>query len=175
MGYTKWTPRTTLKLIPHSLRTSCILILIRNYRHINFTILPEELSTEIMLAIREPEYEKHIVTVCGVGTDIHTAIVEYCSHYDTSNKILRYYDRGTPQYDAFYRNLGTTPAGVIYDASRDVFIATDYTHLVNRVSLCYIAEDLRQGLLYELETKYKIELISAPLSAIIPAPDHLSK
>ena len=43
-----------MKLTAFSLKKTCIIVLIRNCQYMNLTILPRELSIEIMEAIRDP-------------------------------------------------------------------------------------------------------------------------
>ena len=168
-------PRMPMKFMSQSLKTSCIITLVRNYKYINLTILPEELSAEIMEAIRDPKYGEQKVTVCYFD-DIfthHTDIVDYLYHHDPQNQILRHYGRETEWYN-YFRDRSRTWQGVIYDESRDTFVIADYTHEVYKTHFCYLVENLPPTLLKQLETKYKIEVVNAPLSAITLSPMQLA-
>ena len=159
-----------MKFIPKSLKTSCVLILVQNYRYINFTILPQELTEEIMKAIRDSTYGEQQKTVCFIDGDpkYHTDIVDYLYHHDPQNHILLRYSRDTQRYTTFlaYRASGISPIGVIYDGSCDIFITTHYMHIAHRSAFFYLEEDLPPSLLRQLETKYTIRLVSIPVSSL---------
>lgn len=159
-----------MKLTPRSLMTSCVITLARNYRYINFTILPQELAEEIMKAIRDPNYGEQQKTVCFIDGDpkYHTDVVDYLYHHDPQNPILRRYGRDTQHYNTFleYRAFGISPIGVIYDGSCDIFIVTHYMLIAHRSGFYYLEEDLPPPLLRQLETKYMIRLVSIPVSSL---------
>ena len=180
-----------MKLTPRSLMTSCVITLARNYRYINFTILPQELAEEIMKAIRDPNYGEQQKTVCFIDGDpkYHTDIVDYLYHHDpqklrpisaelcsaemvracaNQNPILRRYGRDTEHYTTFleYRALGISPIGVIYDGSCDIFIVTHYMLIAHRSGFYYLEEDLPPPLLRQLETKYAVRLVEIPVSSL---------
>ena len=165
-----------MKHTPKSLRTSCVITLARNYTYINFTVLPEELSKEIILAIRDPKYGEQKKTVCFFDSNstYRTDIVEYLYHHDPHNTILRYYGRDSQQYNYLLesRRSNISHIGVIYDISRDIFIVVDYTHFSHLMGVCYIVEDLPSPLLKQLETKYKIEMLDVPVASITPIIRH---
>ena len=130
-----------------------------------------------MVAIRDPKYGEQKVTVCYFIDTFthHTDIVEYLYRRDPHNQILRYYGRETEWYN-YLRDMdrSVTWRGVIYDESRDTFVTADYTHEVYKTHFCYLVENLPLMLLKQLEIKYKIELVNAPLSSITLSPMQLA-
>lgn len=151
-----------MKFIPRSLKTSCIITLVRNYRYINHTILPDEVSTEIIEAIRNPKYGEQKVRICyfEAPTTHHRDILEYLYQHDPKNPILHYYDKNTPPYFHYHYirpNYNIHDDGLIHDPVHDVVIAINYTHLVtHEATFCYLEEELPTPLLDQLKSKYKI-------------------
>ena len=161
-----------MKFLPRSLKTSCIITLVRNYRYINHTILPHEVSTEIIEAIRDPRYGEQQVRICYfvAPTTHHRDILEYFLHHDPRNPLLHYYGRDTREYNHYrltINNYTTHIDGSMYDSVQDVVIETDYTHLITEQGICcYLEEDLPTPLLDQLKSKYKISSYPVYISSL---------
>lgn len=168
-----------MKFIPKALKTSCVVTLVHHYEFINFTVLPRELSAEIMEAIRDPHYGERKVAIRhlidpnngGMSIQYHTEILEYLSRNDPQNPILRYYIPGTFLFNA-YRMItqrgGVSASGIIYDATRDVIVEADYRHS-HGGKKCYLDEDLPLPLIAQLEEEHVISNpIMVPISTIKP-------
>ena len=157
-----------MKFIPKSLKTSCVLTLVRHYEYINFTVLPCELSSEIVSAFRDPHYKEQQVMICFFDDPFppHREIMEYFLLHDPKNPILRYYAKGHCQYyhHRFTQNYSTFSA-MIHDPVQDIIIVTGYTHYVNNLVICfycYLGDDLPKPLLEQLREKY--HLVSGPVN-----------
>ena len=163
-----------MKFIPKSLKTSCIITLAHHYRYINHTILPEEVSVEIIEAIRNPKYGEQQVRICyfEAPTTHHGDIIEYLYHHDPENPLLHYYDKNTPTYFHYHHvkhYYNSNLDGSIYDPVHDVAIVCKYTHLVKDWAIyCYLEEDLPISLLDQLKSKYKIISYSVNISSLTP-------
>ena len=165
-----------MKFTALSLKTLCIAMLIRNCRYMNFTILPYELAEEIMEAIREPHYGKQKVAIRRLirpvhnFTSYHDHITDYLVRNDPQNPILRYYIKGTEEYNSYQRarGYGPKPEGLIYNSDRDVFIRADYRHTIDDQSPCYLEEDLPPPLILQLKDIIS-DPIMIPISTIKPS------
>ena len=164
-----------MRLVPRSLKMTCVMTLVHNYRYINLTILPHELSTEIMSAIRDSHYGEQKVTTRRLADPHnnrdafrhHDRVVEYLFCRDPQNPILRYHLPGTAMYDLFFRATSKDQTrGMIHDVSHDCIVEADYRHTVETY-LCYLEENLPLPLISQLEEEHIIsEPILVPISTI---------
>lgn len=157
-----------MKFIPQSLKTLCVITLVRNYTYINFTILPRELSAEIASAFRDPNYgEQQVMIYYVIGfSSPHREILEYLLRHDPKNPILHYYEKGHCQY-YYHKSIqnGNVVCDMIYDSVQDIVIVTGYTYYVNNLATCfycYLEDDLPKPLLEKLRSKYN--LVSSTVS-----------
>ncbi len=157
-----------MKFIPKSLKTLCVITLVRNYTYINFTILPRELSAEIASAFRDPHYGEQQVMICFFSDPFppYREILEYFLLHDPKNPILHYYDRSHSNY-YYHKSTQHDSAccGMIHDFVQDIVIVTGYTHYVNNLVTCfycYLEENLPKPLLEQLREKY--HLVSCPVN-----------
>ena len=174
------------KLSALSLKSACIVILIRNHAYMNLTVLPSELRIEILEAIRDPHYGEHKVAIRhyalnpeeGVDWCGQHEIVEYLYHNDPKNPILRYYPRGTKRYNQLCQastrhgvDFMLHYQGVLYDESRDVYVRAKYNCKYkvkcDSEGEGFLEEQLPPVLLKQLEDKKRLlPPMMVPLSSI---------
>lgn len=169
-----------------SLKSRCILSLIRNHAYLNLSILPIELRTDIMDAIRDPHYGeskvavRHYVHKDDEGVDWYGQheLVQYLHQNDPTNPILRYYKRGKKKYDRLYRASIRQGAdfmlhyeGVLYDEVRDAYVVAKYNckYQIRRDTECegFSEKQLPSVILKRLETQGRLsEPTMVPISSI---------
>lgn len=167
-----------MKRSPFSLKKWCIITLIRNYRFINLTAIPPEVASEIMDAIRDPNYHEYTVMIRYVNlySGGMTRITEFFYQNDPQNPILQYHHRNTQSYMGSHlirvdTNTSLKYFGIIYDDVKDIYIEAVFTHTtINSDGVgCFLEEELPPKLVNDLAMNEEIyEPVEVPLSQVIP-------
>lgn len=178
-----------MKLTAFSLKKICILTLIRNCHCMNLTILPREVTLEIMEAIRDPEYGEYKVTIRhaygnSVVVWIGSHVTEFLRRNDPQSSLLHYYSRGSNEYCNLwnYRQSHThgldilrESNGILYDGIRDVYYQARYTYTHESHSFvvyCCLEEQLPTKLVTQLEEQ---RMISPPIIVLYSALKPIEK